>query len=85
MEGSDDSGDGHTFALADHVSSIFRHGGRCVCDGAHWLDVMKNRVGLGKSTSPPRRRKRDRSGARIIKGRPFSSKLRLLWEAVNQS
>jgi hypothetical protein len=23
--------------------SIFRYGGWSVCDGAHWLDVMKNR------------------------------------------
>jgi hypothetical protein len=22
--------------------SIFRYGGWCVCDGAHWLNVMKD-------------------------------------------
>jgi hypothetical protein len=35
--------DGHSSAFADHVVSIFRDGGWCVCDGAHWLDVMKKR------------------------------------------
>jgi hypothetical protein len=36
------SGDGHTSTLANQIF-IFGHGEWDVCDGGHWLDVMKNR------------------------------------------
>jgi len=42
------AGDGHGSAFADHVVFIFRDGEWIVCDGAHWLDVMKSR----SSTEP---------------------------------
>jgi hypothetical protein len=34
------SGDGHTSALANQIFS-FGHGEWDVCEGGHWLDVMK--------------------------------------------
>ena len=42
------SGDVHTSALA-HQIFIFAHGELCVCDGGHWLDVMKNRLSIKNS------------------------------------
>jgi hypothetical protein len=51
------------------IFSIFRWGGWCVCDGAHWLEVMKNRCAIGDPAqcSP---RFENREGMRRQRGRP---------------